>query len=71
MYYVYVSPNQQHVWPYRRMIYDLFAPRLSKQPFVKENEKTSMLKKSVKSMRCTDEFLLSTNDYYLKVASYV
>ena len=30
-----------------------------------------MQKKSVKSLRYTDEFLLLTNDYYLEVASYI
>ena len=45
--------------------------QLSKQAFAKGYEKTSASKKSTKSLRYTDEFLLTTNDYYLKVASYI
>ena len=40
--------------------------RLSKRTFAKGNEKIC-----VKSLRYADEYLLSTNNYYLKVARYI
>ena len=33
--------------------------------------KTHVSKKFVKSLRYMDEFLLSTNDYYMKITSYI
>ena len=45
--------------------------QIRKHVFLEENGKTSLQKESVKHLRYTDEFLSSTNDYYVKVASYM
>ena len=46
-----------------------FASPTNKQTFAEGNGKNIYVKKFVKSLRYTDEFLLSTNDYYFKVVS--
>ena len=68
--YVYVSLNEI-AWLAAQTTPYTLCHRLSKQAFVEGNGKTSVQKKSVKSLRYTDEFLLSTSDQYLKVVSYI
>ena len=55
--YVYVPPNQQHGWPLRPH-HTLCMTELADRHLSKEMEKASVQKKSLKSLRHTDEFLL-------------
>ena len=57
--YFQESPSRQHDWllSVKHFASKVLQYQLGKQAFVKENEKTSVLKKSVKSLRYTDEFL--------------
>ena len=69
MHYVYVCPNQQHVWPLGPQ-YTL-ASSTRKQAFVQRNGQISELKKSAKPLKYTDEFLLSTNELFERCHLYI